>query len=157
MEFETQAIHAGQEPDPEFGAVMTPIYQTSTYMQDGVGKARQGYEYSRTKNPTRAALEKCLAELEGAESPLQFIPGDEGAQLPDAQDQRHPKGQGVEQRLPRQECGVWWTLCMIYHWALLGPVVRGTQGDEPESTAEWRDARRTDEQLAGVSSRGLVR
>lgn len=75
MEFETLAIHAGQEPDPEFGAVMTPIYQTSTYMQDGVGKARQGYEYSRTKNPTRAALEKCLAELEGGSYGLAFSSG----------------------------------------------------------------------------------
>ena len=75
MEFETLAIHAGQEPDPEFGAVMTPIYQTSTYMQDGVGKARQGYEYSRTKNPTRVALEKCLAELEGGSYGLAFSSG----------------------------------------------------------------------------------
>jgi cystathionine beta-lyase/cystathionine gamma-synthase len=58
MKFETLAIHAGQQPDPNNGAVMTPIYQTSTYKQDGVGKPRQGYEYSRTKNPTRLALEE---------------------------------------------------------------------------------------------------
>ena len=64
MKFETQAIHAGQEPDPKSGAVMTPIYQTSTYKQDGVGKHR-GYEYSRTGNPTRTALEQNLAALEG--------------------------------------------------------------------------------------------
>jgi cystathionine gamma-synthase len=75
MEFETLAIHAGQEPDPEFGAVMTPIYQTSTYMQDGVGKARNGYEYSRTKNPTRLALEKCIATLEGTDYGLAFSSG----------------------------------------------------------------------------------
>src|SRR5512143_3882842 len=75
MEFETLAIHAGQEPDPQFGAVMTPIYQTSTYMQDGVGKARQGYEYSRTKNPTRLALETCLAALEGGGHGLAFSSG----------------------------------------------------------------------------------
>ena len=75
MEFETLAIHAGQEPDPEIGAVMTPIYQTSTYMQNGVGKARQGYEYSRTKNPTRLALETCLATLEGGEYGLAFSSG----------------------------------------------------------------------------------
>ena len=56
MKFETLAIHAGQEPDPNNGAVMTPVYLTSTYMQDGVGKPRQGYEYSRTMNPTRKAL-----------------------------------------------------------------------------------------------------
>src|SRR4030065_441443 len=75
MEFETLAIHAGQEPDPLTGAVMTPIYQTSTYVQDGVGKARHGYEYSRTKNPTRLALENCLAALEGTEFGLAFASG----------------------------------------------------------------------------------
>jgi cystathionine gamma-lyase len=64
MKFETLAIHAGQEPDPNNGAVMTPVYLTSTYMQDGVAKPRQGYEYSRTQNPTRKALQDCLAALE---------------------------------------------------------------------------------------------
>lgn len=75
MEFETLAIHAGQEPDRAVGAVMTPIYQTSTYMQNGVGKPRQGYEYSRTKNPTRLALESCLAVLEGGGYGLAFSSG----------------------------------------------------------------------------------
>jgi len=75
MQFETLAIHAGQEPDPGTGAVMTPIYQTSTYVQDGVGRPRNGYEYSRTKNPTRLALEKCLAALEAAEYGLAFSSG----------------------------------------------------------------------------------
>ncbi len=75
MEFETLAVHAGQEPDPNNGAVMTPIYQTSTYLQDGVGKARKGYEYSRTKNPTRLALENCLAALEGGQYGLAFSSG----------------------------------------------------------------------------------
>ncbi len=75
MEFETLAVHAGQEPDPNNGAVMTPIYQTSTYMQDGIGKAREGYEYSRTKNPTRLALENCLAALEDGEYGLAFSSG----------------------------------------------------------------------------------
>src|SRR4030067_454479 len=64
MKFETQAIHAGQDPDPPTGAVMTPIYQTSTFAQQGVGRHR-GYEYARTGNPTRTALEACLAALEG--------------------------------------------------------------------------------------------
>ena len=62
--FETLAIHAGQDPDPLTGAVIPPIYQTSTYAQEEVGK-HKGYEYSRTGNPTRAALETCLAALEG--------------------------------------------------------------------------------------------
>jgi cystathionine beta-lyase/cystathionine gamma-synthase len=74
MKFETLSIHAGQEPDPATGAVMTPIYQTSTYKQDGVGKHR-GYEYSRTGNPTRAALEACLAELEGGKFGLAYASG----------------------------------------------------------------------------------
>jgi len=62
--FETRAIHAGQEPDPLTGAVVPPIYQVSTYKQDGVGGLRGGYEYSRSGNPTRTALEECLAALE---------------------------------------------------------------------------------------------
>jgi cystathionine gamma-synthase len=75
MKFETLAIHAGQEPDPNNGAVMTPVYLTSTYMQDGIGKPREGYEYSRTLNPTRKALQDCLAELEGGSWGLAFASG----------------------------------------------------------------------------------
>jgi cystathionine beta-lyase/cystathionine gamma-synthase len=75
MKFETLAIHAGQEPDPNNGAVMTPVYFTSTYMQDGVGRPRQGYEYSRTMNPTRKALQDCLAALEGGGYGLAFASG----------------------------------------------------------------------------------
>ena len=71
---ETQAVHAGTKPDPSTGAIMTPIYQTSTYVQEEVGK-HQGYDYSRTDNPTRAALEACLAELEGAQYGLAFSSG----------------------------------------------------------------------------------
>ncbi len=73
--FETLAIHAGQEPDPVTGAVVPPIYQVSTYKQDGVGGLRGGYEYSRTANPTRAALEECLAALEGGARGLAFASG----------------------------------------------------------------------------------
>ena len=73
--FETLAIHAGQEPDEGTGAVVVPIYQTSTYAQDGVGGLREGYEYSRTGNPTRAALEECLAALENGRRGLAFASG----------------------------------------------------------------------------------
>lgn len=73
--FETLAIHAGQEPDAGTGAVVVPIYQTSTYAQDGVGGMRQGYEYSRTANPTRTALEECLAALEAGSRGLAFASG----------------------------------------------------------------------------------
>ncbi|MBV8304485.1 MAG: cystathionine gamma-synthase [Acidimicrobiia bacterium] len=72
--FETRAIHAGQAPDDSTGAVVTPIYQTSTYAQDAVGVHR-GYEYSRTANPTRTALERCLASLERAASGFAFASG----------------------------------------------------------------------------------
>jgi cystathionine gamma-synthase len=75
MQFETRAIHAGQEPDPTTGAVVPPIYQTSTYKQDGVGGLRGGYEYSRSANPTRTALEECLASLEGGHRGLAFASG----------------------------------------------------------------------------------
>ena len=74
MEFETRAIHEGQEPDPTTGAIVTPIYQTSTFVQSKVGE-HQGYEYSRTGNPTRTALERCLASLEGAAHGLAFASG----------------------------------------------------------------------------------
>jgi cystathionine beta-lyase/cystathionine gamma-synthase len=74
MEFETLSVHAGQEPDPTTGAVMTPIYQSSTFVQLGVGRHR-GYEYARTGNPTRTALEKCLAALENAAYGLAFASG----------------------------------------------------------------------------------
>jgi len=73
--FETLAIHAGQEPDPRTGAVVPPIYQTSTYAQDAVGAPRLGYEYSRTANPTRDALQDCLAALEGGQRGLAFASG----------------------------------------------------------------------------------
>jgi cystathionine gamma-synthase len=73
--FETLAIHAGQDPDPLTGAVVPPIYQVSTYKQDGVGGTRGGYEYSRTANPTRTALEECLAALEGGAGGLAFASG----------------------------------------------------------------------------------
>ncbi|HEX2049723.1 MAG TPA: aminotransferase class I/II-fold pyridoxal phosphate-dependent enzyme [Actinomycetota bacterium] len=72
--FETAAIHAGQDPDPATGAAVVPIYQTSTYVQDSVGRHR-GFEYSRTDNPTRRALETCLAALEGAPHALAFSSG----------------------------------------------------------------------------------
>jgi len=72
--FETRAIHAGQPPDPVSGAVMVPIYQTSTFAQDGIGR-HKGYEYARTGNPTRAALEACLASLEGAAFGFCFASG----------------------------------------------------------------------------------
>ncbi|MFB4310765.1 cystathionine gamma-synthase [Actinomadura sp. GTD37] len=73
--FETLAIHAGQEPDPATGAVVTPIYQVSTYKQDGIGGLRGGYEYSRSANPTRTALEVCLAGIEGGARGLAFASG----------------------------------------------------------------------------------
>jgi cystathionine gamma-synthase len=73
--FSTRAIHAGQEPDPLTGAVVPPIYQVSTYQQDGVGGLRGGYEYSRSANPTRAALEECLAALEGGGRGFAFASG----------------------------------------------------------------------------------
>jgi cystathionine gamma-synthase len=74
MRFETKAIHAGQEPEPAYGAVSVPIYQTSTYAQEAVGK-HKGYDYARTGNPTRTALETVLAALEGGHGALCFASG----------------------------------------------------------------------------------
>lgn len=73
--FSTRAIHAGQAPDPATGSVIVPIHATSTYAQDGVGGLREGYEYSRTGNPTRSALETCIAELEGGRHGRAFASG----------------------------------------------------------------------------------
>src|SRR3989304_4437309 len=73
-QFAKKAIHAGQEPDPTTGAIMTPIYQTSTYVQEAPGK-NKGYAYARGKNPTRRALEKCIAFLENAKHGLCFSSG----------------------------------------------------------------------------------
>ena len=73
--FDTLAIHAGQEPDPRTGAVVPPIYQTSTFAQDAVGSPRLGYEYSRSGNPTRDAFQECLAALEGGRRGLAFASG----------------------------------------------------------------------------------
>jgi cystathionine gamma-lyase len=74
MKFETKVIHAGQAPDPQTGAVMTPIYATSTYAQSSPGE-HKGYDYARTRNPTRDALEACLAELEGGTAGFAFASG----------------------------------------------------------------------------------
>ena len=74
MRFATKAIHAGQEPDPTTGSTIVPIYQTSTYTQEAPGQ-HKGYEYSRTANPTRTALEECVASLEGGEYGLAFASG----------------------------------------------------------------------------------
>ena len=72
--FSTRAIHAGQDADPATGATVVPIYATSTFTQEAPGR-HKGYEYSRSGNPTRAALETCLAALEGAEAALAFASG----------------------------------------------------------------------------------
>lgn len=73
--FSTRAIHAGQDPDPTTGSVVVPVHATSTFAQDGVGGLRAGYEYARTGNPTRSALEECLAALEGARFARAFASG----------------------------------------------------------------------------------
>jgi len=74
MKFSTKAIHAGQEPDPSTGAIMTPIFQTATYVQTGLGE-HKGFEYSRTQNPTRSALEECMAAIEEGRYGLAFASG----------------------------------------------------------------------------------
>src|SRR5690606_19539076 len=73
--FGTLAVHAGQAPDPTTGAIMPPIYQTSTYVQEGLGRPRAGYEYARVQNPTREALEGNVAALEGGRHGTAFASG----------------------------------------------------------------------------------
>src|SRR4030095_16661230 len=74
VHFSTLCIHAGQEPDPSTGAIITPIFQTSTYVQDALGQ-HKGYEYARTQNPTRTALEANLAAIEAGRGALAFASG----------------------------------------------------------------------------------
>src|SRR6478672_11868316 len=74
LDFATRCIHAGQEPDPTTGAVMMPIYATSTYVQQSPG-VHKGYDYARTQNPTRMAFERCIADLEGGRAAFAFASG----------------------------------------------------------------------------------
>ena len=74
MGFATDAIHVGQEPDPSTGSIIAPIYQTSTYVQEALGKTK-GYDYARTSHPNRRALERCVAKLEGGQSAFVFTSG----------------------------------------------------------------------------------
>src|SRR6202045_5202335 len=74
MKFATKAIHVGQEPDPSTGAIITPIFQTATYVQEELGK-HKGFEYGRTQNPTRAALERNIAAIEGGKAAFAFASG----------------------------------------------------------------------------------
>src|SRR5918992_4781523 len=75
LSFDSLAVHAGAEPDELTGAVAPPIYQTSTYEQDAVGKPRRGYEYARSQNPTRERLERAVAALEGGKHGFAFASG----------------------------------------------------------------------------------
>ena len=74
LDFATRCVHAGQAPDPTTGAVMMPIYATSTFVQESPG-VHKGYDYGRTKNPTRAAFERCIADLEGGSAAFAFASG----------------------------------------------------------------------------------
>src|SRR3979409_658244 len=74
MRFDTDAIHAGQDPDPSTGAIMTPVYLTSTYVQESPG-VHKGFDYSRSINPTRLAYERCMADLENGERGFAFASG----------------------------------------------------------------------------------
>src|ERR1700680_4721332 len=74
MGFATDAIHVGQEPEPATGAIVAPIFQTSTYVQEALGK-NKGYDYARTAHPNRRALERCVARLEGGETAFVFTTG----------------------------------------------------------------------------------
>src|SRR6266702_5782522 len=109
--FQTLAIHAGQDPDPITGAVVPPIYQVSTYKQDGVGRLRGGYEYSRTANPTRGALERCLAALEsgtrggsGRSSPPESAQPRGGSGGSSPPESAQPRGLAFASGLAAEDC-----------------------------------------------------
>ena len=138
--FSTRAIHAGQEPDPLTGAVVVPIYQTSTYAQDVVGETRAGYDYSRAGNPTRTALEQALASLEGGRHGYAFASGMAASDTDD------PRGAAAgrppdhpERRLRRDLPAGRQDLCAmgfdVLHGAAGGPG-RGPGGDPAGDQAD---------------------
>ena len=134
--FETRAIHAGQEPDPSTGAVSTPIYQTSTFAQEAVGEHR-GYEYSRSANPTRTALEQCLASLEGAPHGFAFA---SGLAASDAVLRTLRPGDHVV--IPSDAYGGTWRLLHDV-FAPMGVQFDAVDLDDPaELGAAWRDTTR---------------
>ena len=143
--FETLAIHAGQEPDPQTGAVVPPIHQASTYKQDGIGGTRGGYEYSRTANPTRTALEECLAALEGGTSGVRVRLRDGGRGLPAAggvparRSRPHP-GRRLWRHLPavRQGAAALGTRATSRSRCTTSPR-RGTAGGSPGEAGLGRD------------------
>ena len=131
--FETRAIHVGQEPDPATGAVSTPIYQTSTFAQDAVGEHR-GYEYSRSGNPTRTALERCLASLEGAAHGFGFA---SGLAATDAVLRRLRPGERVV--IPTDAYGGTWRLVNEVY-ATIGVAFDAVDlSDRDALAAAWRD------------------
>jgi len=134
--FETRAIHAGQDPDLATGAVSTPIYQTSTFAQEAVGKHR-GYEYSRSGNPTRTALERCLASLEGAPYGFAFA---SGLAATDAVLRTLRPGEHVV--IPRDAYGGTWRLVHDV-FAPMGVQFDAVDLDDPAAlAAAWRDTTR---------------
>ena len=134
--FETRAIHAGQDPDLATGAVSTPIYQTSTFAQEAVGRHR-GYEYSRSGNPTRTALERCLASLEGAPYGFAFA---SGLAATDAVLRTLRPGEHVV--IPRDAYGGTWRLVHDV-FAPMGVHFDAVDLDDPAAlAAAWRDTTR---------------
>src|SRR5256885_11849504 len=129
--FATRAVHAGKIPDPLAGAVMTPIYQTSTYVQDGLGR-HKGYEYARTRNPTREALERNVAALEGGHHGFAFGSGlaalDAVMKLLSAGD-HVVSGENVYGGSHRQ---------MTHIWARMGPTFTFVDGGDAQAGAAPR-------------------
>ena len=139
--FSTRAIHAGQAPDPTTGSVVPPIYATSTFAQDGVGGTRGGYEYSRSANPTRTALEECLAALEGGSRGFAFASGLAAEDTLLADDRAAGRASGPARRrvrgvVPAVRAGVR-QVGAARRLGLAGRPVRGRGGDPTR-----RDVRR---------------
>jgi cystathionine gamma-lyase len=133
LDFATRCVHAGQEPDPTTGAIMMPIYTTSTYVQQSPG-VHKGYDYARTKNPTRMAFERCIADLEGGTAALAFASGiaaiattldclDAGSHII-AVDDLYGGSRRLFERVRRRSAGLEFTYLDLTDLAVIEPAIR---------------------------------
>src|SRR5258705_11396643 len=142
LRFATRAVHAGQVPEPLAGAVMTPIYQTSTYVQQGLGK-HKGFEYARTSNPTRQALERNVAALEGGLNGFAFSSGlaalDAVIKLLSAGD-HVVSGENVYGGSHRQMTHIWARLRLTFTFVDGGGTAAGVAGGNPQTKKNLAEA-----------------
>ena len=168
LDFATRCVHAGQEPDPTTGAVMMPIYTTSTYVQQSPG-VHKGYDYARTKNPTRMAFERCIADLEGGRAGFAFASGlaaiattldclDHGSHVV-AVDDLYGGSRRLFERVRKRSAGLEFSYVDLTDADALEAAIRpntqaGLDRDADQSDAEARRSRPHRRDRAGAAASG---